>query len=608
MSPAVDGVIVGLTLGAHHPAPDTSLMGAGKGSSGSGLKRDVKSPSPLGQNGHTEPQTLTLVMDSQELEIEAAEKLEDSREPENGPVEKLIAPDVFPPRSPVQEAESPTAEESESQMSPHPLESLPPLERKLVAVEPAEIQDSPESPDPHTDGDEDVEDEGDDDVPATSASASVSASEPVEPSPRSPSPERLNSPSSVQEPERTSSPTPTPSPPPPPPPPPPTKVKMSLKDFALRKKKQREEEMAKAASAPAPESTFSPGSTHSALEAGSSASPRMNGLDLQAPDEIQVAEVVRPREGAGTEDKRAEMNASAETSDGMAINGDADRQLHIIADVKEKLEEIGDAAVNANAMVVDPQEKPADKAAISAANGAANIVTREPSSPTIHFNKPLTRSPSPSRSIHQNDDSRPQYSNGVDSRSAKSEIMDTPLPASKYIPDKPARVKELPAEPFPRPLNGNRNNAVTIDRIRVASPGRRLSHEDGEITAFTPPKQPSLFVPRAHTPPTQPRSFHLPPTSPNSVSAPAPSQPRRPSQPPLSRPHIPSSRPPPIGPRALRTHLGSPAAFPSNRSLSGPQFIPRGPSADRDRIDWDRDRNWSGPGRARGRGGGGWGR
>jgi len=146
---------------------------------------------------------------------------------------------------------------------------------------------------------------------------------------------------------------------------------------------------------------------------------------------------------------------------------------------------------------------------------------------------------------------------------------------------------------------------------------RRLSQEDGEIRSFTPSKQPS-FVLRAHTPPTQPRSFHNVPTSPSSASALSSSiQPRRPSQPPPLQPNRPSittglvSRPLPSGPRALRaaSHLGSSTiVHPPNRSFSGPHLIPRGPSADRERLDWDRERTWTTRPRGRGTGGSGWGR
>jgi hypothetical protein len=48
-------------------------------------------------------------------------------------------------------------------------------------------------------------------------------------------------------------------------------------------------------------------------------------------------------------------------------------------------------------------------------------------------------------------------------------------------------------------------------------------------------------------------------------------------------------RPLPSGPRALRT-LSNPTVYPSpsRHSPGTPQFIPRGPSADRERLEWER--------------------
>jgi uncharacterized protein len=205
----------------------------------------------------------------------------------------------------------------------------------------------------------------------------------------------------------------------------------------------------------------------------------------------------------------------------------------------------------------------------------------------------------------------PQTPNGTDSFKAKVELVDDPMmPTDTVIPEKALGVKDSQPEPPPPPLNGTAEKQVTdlngdVNHISVPSPpARRRSQEDGEIRGISPPKQPS-FVPRAHTPPTQPRSFNL--ASPGSVSNGSTSSlPRRPSQPPLGRSStLPLSRPLPSGPRALRAAnlLNSPSPF------SPGQFIPRGPSADRERIDWDRERSWPGLARGRGRGaGGGWGR
>jgi len=219
-----------------------------------------------------------------------------------------------------------------------------------------------------------------------------------------------------------------------------------------------------------------------------------------------------------------------------------------------------------------------------------------------------TRSPPPK--------ARPRTPNGADSFKTKTELIDDPLPGNTVVQEKALDVKDSHLEPPSPllPLNGKRGTDHNGDNHNHIS-SHRLSQEDGEIRSFSPPKQPASFVPRAHTPPTQPRSFNI--ASPGSVSTASPSvQPRRPSQPPLTRPsNGPLSRPLPSGPRALRAAnlLGSPSGFPLGRPLAGgPPFIPRGPSADRERMDWDRERGWPNHARARGRGagggGGGWGR
>lgn len=338
------------------------------------------------------------------------------------------------------------------------------------------------------------------------------------------------------------------------------KVKMSLKDFALRKKKQREEEeIAKATTSP-----VSPGSTTCPLEpsvgAKESASPTINGVKLEsAGNESREDTGVEGEVGPMAVDKPAEEHAAPPVLNGV-VDGRGD-----------------------------------SKEATIRADGSP---------------KPM-RSPSRSQSPQED---RTRSPNSADSLDAKVEPVDGPKP-SIVLEKKPLDVKDSQLEPPHPPLNGaseKRGPDPNGDIDHIPAPSlHRPSHEDGEIRGISPPKQPS-FVPRAHTPPTQPRSFNV--ASPGSVSTASPStQPRRTSQSMLARPSTgPLSRPLPSGPRALRAVnlLGSPSAFPPGRSpAGGPQFIPRGPSADRERMDWDRDRSWPGPARARGRGAGsGWGR
>ncbi|KAI6142944.1 hypothetical protein BKA82DRAFT_4186656 [Pisolithus tinctorius] len=133
-----------------------------------------------------------------------------------------------------------------------------------------------------------------------------------------------------------------------------------------------------------------------------------------------------------------------------------------------------------------------------------------------------------------------------------------------------------------------------------SSASRRVSHEDGEILSSAFSKS---YVPRSHTPPTQPRSFQAP-RAPSPGYSPGPSSSRRPPPPPPPRsgpgPGPSSSvgtnalsRPLPSGPRALRGTM--------NQS-SYPPPPPRP-------LDSERDRSWSASSRPRGRAGStGWGR
>jgi hypothetical protein len=240
------------------------------------------------------------------------------------------------------------------------------------------------------------------------------------------------------------------------------------------------------------------------------------------------------------------------------------------------------------------------------------------------------------RSVRSLDNAQP---NGqvADSGSlmTKIEILETSIPnglvgaydrASPSPPDPPPpplhqQTKGIERQPSPKPFSS------PLPPSAPAYYSLRPSHEDGEITSASPPK-PSHFFPRSYTPPTQPRSFQTShPSSPHfthstSTSTPPSSASWRGPPPPTRAPlsSTPSSngpsRPLPSGPRALRASSQSshPPTYssPSSRVYSGSQYIPRGPSADRDRhdrdrLDWERERGWAS--RSRGRtGSSGWGR
>lgn len=472
--------------------------------------------------------------------------------------------------------------------TPEPLSSTP-----VVASlsEKGDVQESPHSPDLQP---------CEDDVDTNAVSAPVDTHGH---SPRSPSPQ-------PRAPSPVPTPTPTPTPPkertptpPPPSPPPPPKVKMSLKDFAMRRKKQKEEEEMASALAKAAEP---PATMEDATEIQTSISAATGEADTN---------------GTGAEITQM----GVEEGDDRASLGEVDSKT-----TSREPEEITGIARSQSpepsgiAMAVGNQEKPSSAPVSGLAPSAPNGVIEDRSSsaepasksasPVDDAQAPVSDISSPEPKIKEDDAVHPVLD--FDSRAfsdTRVEVVDTPSEISLKF-EKPFTIKES----FPRPpLNGlntanHRDPPGTIaGATRSSSPPttRRSLHEEGEITSGPPPKQPAAFVPRAHTPPTQPRSFNVAPNSPTlsagSTSGPA----RRPSQTPTARPSIPLSRPPPIGPRALRTQLGATPSYPSNRPLPGSQFIPRGPSADRDRQDWDRDRSWPGHPRPRGRGaGGGWGR
>ena len=442
--------------------------------------------------------------------------------------------------------------------SPQSLAFLPALQRKPTpeqlscppAVTPPpetlDVQELPQSPDPQP---------YNHDVNAETISSLV---EDRSRSPRSPSPESHSPrPPPLSTTERMST-----------PPPPPPKVKMSLKDFAMRRKKQKEEEMASASAKP----------TEVSNARGNYVEPTQMGVDEG--DVAPMTTSCKPTKVAVV----TRSHSSEPTCVAMAL---CDQET--------------------------PSSLPLSELSLPAPNGTiGNAVgaTAQCGSQIDDTRTPESGISSSSPQPKIKDDEVIHSTLDLNGRDFKAEAAEAP--SVKF--ENPFTIKES----FPRPpLNGlyptnNRDPFGTITSItRSSSPptNRRPLHEDGEITSIPPPRQPTAFAPRAHTPPTQPRSFNVTPNSPpfsiGSPSGPA----RRPSQPPTARPSIPSSRPPPIGPRALRTQLGTSSAYPLNRPLAGSQLIPRGPSADRDRLDWDRDRSWSGHARPRGRGtGGGWGR
>ncbi|KAG2344569.1 hypothetical protein BDR05DRAFT_166470 [Suillus weaverae] len=390
---------------------------------------------------------------------------------------------------------------------------------------------------------------------------------------------------------------------------PPPKVKMSLKDFALRKKKQREE-MAKERE----QECESPGG----LGMGMLEESGDEGMHV---DEDGADERLG-RDSEGTDQERDVEVTMSGVTEAQDVVMDGDNNL------RPAVERVKDEPIASSAMqnVGDcPLEDPPAE--------SQRRCESEPRSAPL----PPPRSPVASlRSVRSMDNAQP---NGqpTDSASliAKVEILETSIPnglvgaydrASPSAPDPPPpplyqQAKGTGRQPSPKTFSSH------LPPSAPASYSFRPPHEDGEITSASPPKS-SHFFPRSYTPPTQPRSFQTShPSSPNfthstTTSTPSSSASWRGPPPPTRAPlsSTPSSngpsRPLPSGPRALRVSSQSshPPTYssPSSRVYSGSQYIPRGPSADRDRHDrdrhdWERERGWA-P-RSRGRtGSSGWGR
>ena len=425
---------------------------------------------------------------------------------------------------------------------------------------------------------------------------------------------------------------------------PPPKVKMSLKDFALRKKKQREEEMAaKALRSPATPD-----------EPGLPSSP---SLDVQQDFASEHAA-----------DSGGVVNGHEVMTNGVTTGG-APGSSRNERDSTQDAGRVGKKATEDHKPSTGETQVPSMIAATKVAE------TTQPSLPRV-----LGERNSTDLTKAQND-VKP-----TTTLTAKVEIMDAMIPSGLVGADDrtPDAVSFAP-EPPPPPLTTKQTHEMTsVDRtaplssaprsIAPSTPAststatsmstststsaansrsnsiglptstpnsnpsshlhvpassssiprsRRPSHEDGEITSSTPPKS---YLPRSHTPPTQPRSFHavhppspsFGPTSSSTIPVPrrpAPALSRSPlSNAPGPTPPPTSSRPLPSGPRALRGSMTQPThtpPYPPTRPpYTGSQYIPRGPSADRDRIDWDRgDRPWTAQARSRGRAGSnGWGR
>lgn len=353
---------------------------------------------------------------------------------------------------------------------------------------------------------------------------------------------------------------PTPSPPHhSPTPPPPPKVKLTLQDFKLRKQKRKEEEeLAKAVK--------SPEMATMGLGPDAETSPTDSGFHQEA-----EANGVKPSAGAMEE---GEVDSRAKTSDS---------QHGGRVDVEMKLETKVLSDEPANGIPSFVLSTPPLNGGAASLKAKIELVEEDHlshSEPAAEEDDNLTREQSEQPTLDSPTEPEPSHHEGTNGHTSSASVSGDPSPPSS-----------------PR-LGGKSDASSSRLSTTSSSYSQTAGPEDGEITSSAPS---ASFLLRSHSPPTQPRSFS---GGTGSSIAPASSSQR------AARLSPTLSRPLPSGPRALRGMGGSsvvssatPAAYPPSRSFgSSSQYIPRGPSADRDRKDRERERGWVSVARGRGRG------
>ncbi|KZT68445.1 hypothetical protein DAEQUDRAFT_692349 [Daedalea quercina L-15889] len=349
------------------------------------------------------------------------------------------------------------------------------------------------------------------------------------------------------------------SPSPPPRPSSPSKVKMSLKDFALRKKKQREQEASKVQER---RSSVAPSDQGSSLPTTPVGQPAtlVESPGIRTTSLVPASESLAP--GISTAPSLGEAMASPPVTapgnkplmeSGPSASGSAEERLDRARDAPAhethglKLE------------VMEPSVLP--DAPMS--NGYHSAPSTRPVEPSTHTTQPKTD-------------------------------------AEPVVKARDVAKNERPRAPFNGTTRGfsPQEGNSRVPKSGTRSPRREhthagtgdASHEDGEI--ISPPPKSLPLPPRSNSPPTHPRSFYSP-------RGPASSTSRRPFRHQTLQNTLLPDRHLPNAPRALRDFSFS---SPSSRPLGGPS-LPRGPSADRDRVEWERERAWAPSSRGRGRGG-----
>ena len=236
---------------------------------------------------------------------------------------------------------------------------------------------------------------------------------------------------------------------------PPQKVKLSLKDFALRKKKQREESKANA-SPVVPSATLGAPTT-----ADSASSEEVAATSVQA----EAAAETNPAAPAVVEE------SSHETVDHIADHIPGLHTTPTPMPVPEPLQE--QRAPSSPPAAPDVSMDVDQSQALSFGAKVELVDVRIPSPPLQHI-ADTYRVPSPSPSNRPPVDYRPTLQ-------VNSENVE-PSPSTARSPPGPYTHQAL---------------------------ARQISREDGEIYSPPPPK-PTPLAPHAYSPPTRPRSFHLP--------------------------------------------------------------------------------------------------
>ncbi|KAF8637223.1 hypothetical protein AX17_002974 [Amanita inopinata Kibby_2008] len=421
------------------------------------------------------------------------------------------------------------------------------------------------------------------------------------------------------------------------------KVKMSLKDFAIRKRKQREEEERF-------KSSVGVGTSVSgSMQRESSVEKECKGREMNSDGE-QVGNG-RGQQSGYEEDEK--MEDGEERKEEVVVKVE-DGQSEDREDQEYCMQT--DLGVVAN--FTPSQDSSLQENASSSLPMLQEVVTKEakeeliehasiasvPGSISGSYSSPEPPPPPP-----------PQQANGIAGEPGPVHAKPSLQPQEdSTLPDGAPQSQLGKTSSLHEDGEISSNSAHDDTPTPPPQPSKRLTE---------PPSQPrSCYLPRSHTPPTQPRSFNAANNSNTPAAGPTAARsslaPYRSSVPP-SQPSAgvamvnvgdaasgtgspaaaaatsagsgvgtttttstgtsmntgtgtgtgtgmgmgtgaSAARPLPSGPRALRG-----ANLPLvNRTYSGTQYIPRGPSADRDRLEWERERAWQ---RSRVRGPG-WGR